>query len=329
MLKQSQSGEASSDTARLTRRNLLSYALSIGGAGAITAFWPRDRAVAANVGPQVVSHYLVYIGGEGGVVDSLIDMQQIAAPQTQTPADAAARSMLRGPKAVSTQIRIAMGWSPARPFADWVAAAVHVPTPQNGSLFVTDANMNVRAAYNWFRGTIDRIELPPCDATSVTSLSPVLTIQAQQLTEVSASGPPPGNLNTHVRPWRQQNFRLTSTAPIAPSLTRAARVSAIVLGPDIHGGTVDIVMGFGPDRPDLLGPFETALQHGGQLMAQPTDVTLHLLTPNLQGEMATVVLRSCRVMALNALPAPAGTRAIPMTVVKMAFADASLGITPA
>jgi hypothetical protein len=336
MRKQPRPCEATSQEAHLTRRDLLSYALSIGGASALTALWPRSPALAAGTAAQAVSRYLVYIGGAGAVIDSLIDMQQVAAPPTQAPpTDPTKRlrvPMLRQAppaSATMTQIHIAMGWNPPKPFADWVAAAVHVATPQNGSLFVTDANMNVREAYNWFGGTISRIDLPACDAASTLTTSPVLTIQAPQLTQVSTSGPPPGQLSPQSRVWRQQNFGLTSTAPITESLKRTLRVGAIALGPTILGGTVDITMGFGPERPDLLGPFQTALQHGGQLMAQPTDVTVHLLTPDMRLEMATVILHACRILALNVMPPPAGTRALPTTTATLAFADASLAVSPA
>jgi len=193
---------------------------------------------------------------------------------------------------------------------------------------VTDAYINVRAAYTWLGGTISRIDLPILDAASATPASPVLAIQAPQLTQASAPGPLPGSPITQPRPWLQQNFRLTSTAPVAESLTRTMRVGAVSLGPGIQGGTVDITMGFGPERPDLLSPFQTALQRGGQLMAQPTDVTLHLLTSNFKTDLATVTLHACRVTGMNIIPPPAGSRAVPKTIVTVAFADASIVITP-
>ena len=332
MLKQPQPCDATSREARVTRRDLLSHGLAIGGASALTALWPRGSALAAATAAQNVSRYLVYVGGAGAVIDSLIDMQQVAAPPPQTTAATDARmksAKLLPTTAVTTQMRIAMGWNPVKPFADWVeAAAAHVAKPQNGSLFVTDTNYNLRSAYNWFAGAISRIELPGCDAASPTPLSPILTIQAPQLTQAIASGQPPAGLHTPARGWQQRNFRLTSTAPIDSSLTRTLRVSAIALGPDIHGGTVDIAMHFGPERPDWLGPFQTALQHGGQLMAQPTDMTLHLLAPDLRTDLAAIGLHNCRVVAINILAPPAGVQnAAPTTVVTLAFAEGSLGIT--
>jgi hypothetical protein len=335
MLKQSPTCDGS---ARLTRRDLLSHAFSIGGASALTALWPRSAVLAAGTAAQTASRYLVYVGGAGAVIDALIDMQQIAAaPTSATSTDPTSRMrtpILRpgAPPASSTmtQMHIAMGWNPAKPFADWImAAAAHVATPQNGSLFVTDANMNVRTAYNWSGGTISRIDLPACDAASLTAISPVLTIQAPQLTQVSASGPPPGNLSMPVRAWQQRNFKLTSTAPVAEALLRTLRVGAIAVGPAIQGGTVEVAMRFGIERPDLLGPFQAALQHGGQLMAQPSDITVHLLAADLKQEIAAITLHACRVLALNTTAPPPGTQGAATTAVTLAFADASLGIAPA
>jgi hypothetical protein len=332
MLEKTTSRDETSHAPGLTRRVLLSRALSIAGVGAIGALSSHD-ALAANA--PLASHdvYFLSVGGVGTPFDSLLDMQQTAPAATQMSMP---KARLRSPMglqpsgpAPAAQFRITMGWNPVKPVADWLVAAIaHAPTLQNGSLVITDASLNVRAFYNWSAGSISRIDLPVCDASSPAVASPILTIQAASLTQTNATGPLTGNWGVNARRgWRQQDFRVTSTAPIDAALTRTRSVSGITLAPNIRGGTFDISMGFGPDRPDLMGPFTHALQSGGLLLPdRTTDFTLHLFTPDLR-EVATVMLHDCRVLRMNTIPAATG--ATVTTVVTMGFAEASLVITPA
>lgn len=311
MIERSRSCDQKCNEGHLTRRDLLSYALSSAGVAAFTALWPHDSTAASNTGYSAALYFLS-VGGIGGPIDSLIDMQQIGTPVP------------------SAQFRIAMGWSVPNPVVEWVASAVaRKPIRQSGSIVVTDATLSTRAAYNWSEGFIAQIDLPACDAESATAVSPILTVRAALLTQAAVSGPLAGKWSMGRRGWQQRNFQVTSTAPIGASLSRATRVSGVTLGPNIRGGTFDITMGFGLNRPDLLAPFTSALQHAGALVPdRTTDMMLHLLAADLRTEIAAVVLRNCRVLTVDN-PAPATPTAIPKTIVRMGFADAALGFTPA
>jgi hypothetical protein len=280
-------------------------------------------------GPQF---YQLSIGAQGTPIDSLIDMQQGAAARASAPASPAVRAAPIAPRqAVAApqptgQFRIAMGWSPSPLAAAWIASAVaHAPTLQTGSILVIDATAQLRAAYNWSGGSISRIDMPALNAGSAAALSPILTVQAATLTQVSASGAASLIPTPRARVWQQRSFQVASTAPISASLALTRSVGAISLGPNIRGGTVDIAMDFGPERPDLSAPFQHALQVGGQLADRPTQITLHLLGLDLRTEIASVNLANCSVTGVRSAPAATGTP--PATVVTIAFSDAALGIT--
>jgi len=311
----------SADIADPIRRELLSYAFSIASLGAVGTLWPHDSREAIPSPPNR-DVYLLTVAGMGAPVDALLDMQQLAPAPSKTPLRPMAR--IAGTVTPTAQFRIALGWNPVSSLAQWLDAAVaHKPILQDGSIVIADTYLNVRAAYNWSGGSITDIELPACDAASITPASPLLTIQAAAMTQTPASGPLTGNWHLGARrSWRQQDFRIGSTAPISAPLTHIRSVSAISLASNIRGGTFDIAMGFGPDRPDLMGPFTRALQSGGPLVPDTaTDITVYLLAPDLRTEIAAVVLHDCRVLSVNTPTAAA-------TVVKMSFADASLSITP-
>ena len=320
-----------------TRRDLLRNSLLLGG----TLCAPHIWAATGTVRNYAAGHQILLVRGGTAGIASLISTRMAPTTLTAAPAPpkvpamtvapavaARLQSMAIAPPETNT-VQFALGWNMSPPVVDWLTGAVnHVISSQDGSVVTMDYDYKVTQTLDWTAGSIAQVIWPGCAAASHDTPNPVITVQAATLRyrpgdhRPMPGYSPPGK--TAGKAWLRANYRVTSNTNI--DLTTVASVSDLLFVPTSYGGAVTLSLGFGRERPDLLGPFTAALQAGGALVpGQSTDITIQYLDPGLVNALASVTLHNCRVISVG----PGSLGLVPNTAVAINYADASLSILPA